>query len=39
LKGVGTFLGLANTPHQRHDLPLRPFTPRFSDMEAHCDEF
>lgn len=35
LKGVGTFFGLANTPHQRHDLPLRLFTPRFSDSEAH----
>jgi len=24
LKGVGTFFGLVNTPHQRHDLPLAP---------------
>jgi len=24
LRGVGTFFGLVNTPHQRHDLPLAP---------------
>ena len=40
LKGVGTFFGLANTPHQRHDLPPRPFTPRLSYSEAHvCPYF
>jgi hypothetical protein len=39
LKGVGIFFGLANTLHQRHDLPLGPSRPQFSQSEAHMSRF